>query len=196
MANLMPFDEINALESNIRKKKQLDADELEDEVLDLLILAYLMGEKQARTDLFGEEEELDDIDEMRDAEQRTDSLDTSPDDMLRVIFQPVADRTFAERIREYAESDDADSIDRVIETDAHRVYETAAFETAVRLGATKKTWHHMNDDRVRDPHWVLGGVTVPIDGLFWTDGSSAPRPMAFGVPELDINCRCFLSYGF
>ena len=43
---------------------------------------------------------------------------------------------------------------------------------------------------VRDAHVALNRETVPIDGPFSYLGYTAKYPGDFGVPELDINCRC------
>ena len=52
----------------------------------------------------------------------------------------------------------------------------------------------MLDDRVRDPHAYMEGLTVGLDDMFYTyTGDGAMYPGGFGVPELDINCRCFIT---
>ena len=86
-------------------------------------------------------------------------------------------------------------IARVIGTDAHRIYNDAMYDQAVRNGATKKTWCTMADLRVRDSHSYLDGVTIPIDAEFYTyKGNKTQYPGQFGVAEEDVNCRCWLTY--
>jgi hypothetical protein len=51
------------------------------------------------------------------------------------------------------------------------------------------------DDRVRDTHDPLEGVTVDWDEEFYTwDNDHAPYPGAFEKPENSVNCRCWLTY--
>lgn len=88
-----------------------------------------------------------------------------------------------------------DAIILVLETEMHRDANEAALETARHAGATTKTWQTMMDDKVRETHDYLLGVTVGIDDEFYTyDGSHAPAPGMFGVPEEDCNCRCELEF--
>jgi len=60
-----------------------------------------------------------------------------------------------------------------------------------------KTWVTVADDRVRDAHELLDGQTVSANDMFVIPsgdyrGFKADGPGLFGVPELDINCRCYL----
>ena len=56
-----------------------------------------------------------------------------------------------------------------------------------------KTWETMKDDRVRDEHQYLDGVSVGINDRFYTDdGDSAMYPGDFENPALNINCRCYV----
>ena len=53
----------------------------------------------------------------------------------------------------------------------------------------------MMDERVRDTHYPLEGVTIDMDDDFYTfDGDFASEPGAFMLPENNINCRCYLQY--
>jgi hypothetical protein len=57
-----------------------------------------------------------------------------------------------------------------------------------------KTWNTMNDDRVREAHEELEGVTVKYDEPFTNDYGTIMYP---GDPMADIenivNCRCYLT---
>ena len=93
------------------------------------------------------------------------------------------------------ESGTAYDIRRVVETDAHRVFNAALFTGAKKAGATKKTWQTMQDDRVRDTHDYLQGVTIGIDEEFYSyKGGSTLYPSQWGIAEEDINCRCWLTF--
>lgn len=179
---LFPFDEMNVL------KAQIDAAESDpegrkkrksyyiDEVTDLFVMAYVFGTDEVNWELGTNVEP--NIDEMRAAiEKRFDG------------------KNYIDRLNEYLESGTAYDINRVIETDTHRIYNAAKFNGAVRGGATTKTWNTMLDPKVRVTHDPLEGVTIPIDSEFVAvTGDRAMYPSGFGVPSLDINCRCYLTF--
>ena len=128
-------------------------------------------------------------------------IDSPPDEMARseAIYAEVAGKTFADRIREYAESDLASfmtSVALLLETDGHRCRSEGALAAGDALSSVgytiTKTWRTMGDKDVRDPHVRLEGKAVPLDEMFEIDGYRAPAPGLFGVAELDCNCRCEL----
>ena len=186
MINLADFDELNnAMRDQLELSAYTDADgkkrfsmtptEICDAVLDYLIFAYVMGVDSANEDL------------------GTD-IGVDNEEMSESIYRKVADKDFVDRVTEYAEDGDTESILRVVDTDMHYNAARAAENTARRGGATQKTWQTMEDDRVRDPHWWLQGVTVGLDEVFWTDGDYARYPGDFHRADLVVNCRCFLKY--
>ena len=152
-----------------------------DELLELLILAYVYG-----------------------ANRVDDELMPDVETMLQAIYKPIAGETFEQRVARRVEEDSlsAENLRRIIETDWHRVEETGAYDTAVlkadRTGKTAyKAWETMMDDRVRDTHWYIQSVVVPIGERFYTfDGDSARFPGDFEKPENNIRCRCELKYIF
>jgi HK97 family phage portal protein len=54
----------------------------------------------------------------------------------------------------------------------------------------RRQWIATPDDRTREEHADLDGEVVGIDEPFESGGSKAMAPGDFGVPELDIQCRC------
>lgn len=65
------------------------------------------------------------------------------------------------------------------------------FDDAEKAGVEiQKVWIAALDDRTRDAHADLDEKYADKDGLFHSGGYSAEGPGLFGVPELDINCRC------
>lgn len=111
------------------------------------------------------------------------------------IFRKFDGKDFTDRVREYAELGNANEILRVVETDGNRVYNTGGIEGARKEGATSKTWNTMLDDRVRDTHDPLQGVTVGIDDKFVTwDGDEARFPGDFEDPSNNVRCRCWLTF--
>lgn len=59
-----------------------------------------------------------------------------------------------------------------------------------------KEWCSMEDESVRDTHNHLNGKKIHVQDEFESKGRKAKCPCGFGVPEEDINCRCFLAYEF
>ena len=107
--------------------------------------------------------------------------------LSEVIYKKIDGKTFADRIAEY---DDAEKIKRVIETETHRCYNEGIQEVAEESKAYK-TWATMLDDKVRETHQYLEGVTVPWDDYFYTfDGDKALFPGGFEKAENCCGCRC------
>jgi hypothetical protein len=190
--DLMPFDELNKFREFVtayksemyhteRERRQF-RDDLEEYIEWLLIEAYSYGNVQARADLGL-------LDESRDY--------MNPDKIQAAIDKRVADKTAFERLAEYAEDDTStvEDFQRVAETDATRVYNTAVLDTAeeTKIPGIKKRWVTAEDDRVRDAHRWLDGVVVPLDAKFYVDGDSAYAPGGFSDPALNCNCRCEIS---
>jgi len=119
----------------------------------------------------------------------------SKEDGSKVVNKEIAGETFRDRVYKHAELGDTEAIIKVISTDGHRVWGNANYEEAKRQGKTTKIWHTMLDDRVRDPHQYLEGISVGIDEEFYTyNGDHALFPSQFGVAEEDCNCRCWVEY--
>lgn len=184
MDRLMPTDELSVLKEELdsdwqdpNRKKERKEDRI-DEILDMLIVAYVFGNEAANTMLES------------DIQVDVDTLNES-------VYKRIADKNWEERVREYYDSDTATVADimRVVETDTHRIYNDSILNVGEKVAntgkAVTKTWQTMLDDRVRDTHDYIEGVTVPVDSRFYTfDGDSARYPGDFTAPENNINCRC------
>ena len=187
MRNELLFDELNVLRMQLapveavngdgNKPKRIDPAYAEDSVLDLLIMAYMYG--------------VEDLNEQLGVMESVDA-----DRMYETVYKRVADKTFADRVREYAETGDVESIMRVAETEIERDYNTGSLDAAKGTGLKlNKTWVTMKDDRVRDTHEYLEGVTVPLEERFYTfDGDSALAPGGFSDANNNCHCRCVLLY--
>ena len=209
MRTLLPIDELNRIkemlvvsqyETDGKPKYNLDKDRFIDAVYEMLVMAFVYGTESANADLktaykFSREEQRTEIDKI------------------------IAGKTWRERVAEYLDNGGSvDEIMRVAETESHRVVndgiiavgnkaeQSETLEPVDLKGISKqnaqttplkgifKTWHTMLDDKVRDEHVELEGQKIPLKSKFSTwDGFLTDRPGMFGVPELDINCRCFLT---
>lgn len=178
-----PWDAINALEEKAEaaQTRAQNGDENAardyiDEVTELFEMDYMLGVQDASM-------------------QIGRSIDPDAREMAEAVNKVIEGKDYIQRISEYMQSGTPYDIARVVATDAHRIYNTAMFEAAKKGGATRKTWRTMGDPRVRDPHEYLDGVSIPIDAEFVTyTGDRARFPGEFGVPDLDINCRCWVTF--
>lgn len=190
MASVLPFDELNRFATQIRERygtRKLessdDYEDIIDEMLDLFLLAYAQGNTVTQ-------ENLAYLAPGRELQKPT------IDEVMQVVNAKVAGQTWEERTRDwFANGGSVEDIVRIAETETHRIANTAALDTAKRLGATKKTWVTMADDKVRDLHIPLEGMAVSIDSDFYTwDGDHAPAPGLFESAENNVNCRCELIF--
>ncbi len=186
MASILPLDELNRLNTEIRerfgkeslqKRDKREEEDIIDELLDLFLLAYAMGNSVTNDNL---------------------SSDYTPDvdDVMKVVDAKVAGKTWRERVEDYfANGGTGEDIARIADTETHRIANTAALDTAKYAGARSKTWVTMLDDRVRDTHDYLEGETVGINDDFYTyDGDHASAPGLFELAENNVNCRCELLF--
>lgn len=170
--------DINRTNLDDREEKFLPMEE--DIIEELLIMAYIFGDDDGRLDtgLFGDSQ----IDINR---------------MEKAINKKVADKNWRQRLKE---AKTAAERKRIANTEAYRVYNNAVLDVAIANGGKDangnplmKTWETMDDNRVRDTHSYLNGMTIPVADEFYTyNGNHAPYPHGFDKPEEDINCRCII----
>ena len=179
-----PWDELNTLRTKVESLEEITEDGVKtynrekvlDAVYEYLEYSWTMG--------------VDNVNE-----NLSTSFAVNDKEMRDSINQAIAGKTYRERIAEYADKGDLDSIMRVAETDSNRNSNEAAFLTAKKAGAKYKTWVTMDDERVRATHEYLHAMTIPIDDYFVTfDGDKALHPNGFSKPENNINCRCQLTF--
>ena len=193
---ILPLDEINRLEETLRSKEIIsktgkreyrDRDELFDLIAFLLETAYINGTMDAA--------------EQINALVGYDLLDSTfvPDRMNEVINKRLKDgKDWRDRITEHFDNGDSvEEIRRVLESECTRDANSGELDKAWDSGLElTKTWQTMLDDRVRETHDYLEGVTVGIYDKFYTfDGDSADAPGGFDLAENNVNCRCSLAFG-
>ena len=212
MDRLLPDDELSVIRQEIdadfaltpEERKQRKEDRI-DEILELLILSYMYGNEAANDMLFGTDfiESLGfDVDGQEEPEEIVRTIPIDTDSMNDAIYTKIADKDWAQRVTEYYDSETgtADDVYRVVDTDAHRVYNDAISNVGERAdGPDKpvwKRWETMLDDKVRDTHEYLQSMRVPMDRRFYTyDGDSARYPGDFSDPSNNVNCRCRIVIG-
>lgn len=196
---IFPFDELNALKFRIsehfntegRMKSKKDVEDIIDEMLDLFLLAYANGVDAISEQFAGQAAERG-----VSGEQFRESLKPSAEDLEKCIYQKIDGKTWEKRVWDWFDEGGTETdIFRIVETEAHRIGNTAADVTAKKAGAKEKVWQTMMDDKVRDTHFYLQSISVPVDGRFYTyDGDSARFPGDFTLAENNCNCRCELEY--
>ena len=182
------FDELAILRERLNadfslgtEQRKLFRDDRIDEILDMLIMAYVFGTEDA-------DEEL------------TVAETVVTDEMYAAVWKTIADKNWEQRVREYFDDPNGtvDDIMRVVETDTNRIYNDAVLNVGEKVSKrgekVTKTWNTVLDDKVRSTHSFIESVTVPIDKRFYTyDGDSARYPGDFTMPENNINCRCAIT---
>jgi hypothetical protein len=206
MNGLISNDELNVMSERLRadfalppeERKRIVKDRI-DEILDILIMQYIYGNEDAN-EMLGvnvDWSEQIDIEFSGSYPPGTEPYRVDTSRMESVINQIVADKTWRQRVEDWYASDNGtpDDIIRIIETESHRVYNDSILDVGEQAdketGGVYKTWFTMLDDRVRDSHVPLEGVTVPYHERFYTfDNDSAMAPGGFSDPKNNIGCRC------
>ena len=181
---VMNWDELNLLRSSVydlvsayrKSKDRKEVDHWCDYMEFVLCLIYDYGWKDA--------EQIVGIVPFRDG------LDD------KCVNLDIKGETWRDRIRQQLDEDSLDGILRIIDTEAHRDYNTGVYDAGKESGikGIKKQWQTMMDDRVRDTHSYLQNTIVGLDDVFYTfDGDSARFPGDFSLPENNVNCRCGIS---
>ena len=211
MDRLPPWDELSNLRTELDDTFQAGPEERKrrkpyiiDEILEMLIMAYMYGNEAGNTMLYGSDV-VDQIVPEQDGPNRVIGIDT--DDMNKSVFRVIADKTWEQRVSEYLDDENGtvDDVIRVVDTDMNRIYNDSILNVGERAEdeepeqgepkrTTMKKWVTMGDDRVRDTHDYLEGTSVPVNRRFYTfDGDSAMYPGGFELPQNNINCRCRIS---
>ncbi|MCD8201757.1 MAG: phage head morphogenesis protein [Clostridia bacterium] len=169
---LTMFDEINRLMPRILKNRKARED-----FHDFLLDAYVEG-LNAAAYIIGTEAELD-----------TERAE-------RVIdwYYPNADESVLDKFTAYIKGGDVGALWRLWESEAHRAYVQGEIDGAYDAGARKKVWCTMLDDRVRDSHAELEGVTLDLYESFQIGDDYADGPGLFSLAENNANCRCVLNF--
>ena len=181
---LTKLDELNVitLEIYYSANPKAKVKDVVDDIFDLLVDAYLLGNDHASEMM--ESMTVIDIDLMEAA-----------------IYRKIDGVDFTERAAKHVQEGDVTALQTLTESEYHRVYEEGVADGVEQFagehpGVTVlKTWRTVGDDRVRDTHEDLEGTTVPMGERFYTfDGDSALWPGGFSNAENNVNCRCWLNY--
>ena len=181
MKRILPIDELNVLKVKYGDSDtpitDFDLDDIIDDLLDLFLLSFANGVISIN-EKFG--------------------IDYAPSatKLEQTIYKKIDGATWEDRVRTWYENGGTTAdISRIAETESHRIGNEIAFEGAKAVGAKRKLWLTMLDDKVRDTHVYLESVSVGISDDFYSyDGDHAPYPGAFGKAENNVGCRCEVEY--
>lgn len=179
---LLKIDEVHRLTTvlqNDLKSAPLLTDEAKKWFEDLLVDAYIEGFVGASY-LLGE-----------DTSVQADKVNSA----VQFRYEPNQP-TVIDKFIQYCRYQQTDKIVPIVESEFHRLYNTGASDCAEQSKTDSvKTWLTMLDDKVRDTHFYLEGITIPKDGYFYTyDGDYALYPGDFKSASNNANCRCILQY--
>lgn len=182
MRYLADFDELHVMAATMLE--EYTEEEIVENILNILRVAYIRGAQKACEDLDWEWEDY--------------LLFGDEDWEQEVILKEIKGKNVIDRIREHVQANDPDKLAVVIDTEYHRDFNTGELNMGFyvdknRVTRVKKRWITMGDDKVRDTHSYLEGMEVNIDEKFYTfDGDSALSPGDFTLAENNINCRCII----
>lgn len=82
------------------------------------------------------------------------------------------------------------------ENESNVVLNYEELQEAITMGKTHKTWHTMQDRRVRHTHRYVDGKRIKIEEMFDVGNCQMMMPKDYenGTDEECVNCRCSLSY--
>lgn len=169
----MKFDEIHQLYGISTSSLKVLLDDLYRDMWDFYILGWIYAEEQA--------------------EQGHKAYPTNIDSLLYLTYEDGKDAF--DRMEEAYSDKDYPRISRIAETESHRMFNAGSIDRAKQSGLKHKRWETMLDDKVRENHEYLQGVSVPIDAQFISpDGDSADYPGGFSNASNNVNCRCVLEF--
>ena len=85
------------------------------------------------------------------------------------------------------------------ENEVNSITNYTDYAIALIKGMTRKTWHTMDDGKVRETHRMLEGKTIPIYEPFDLLGSymKFPKDESLGADKREIaGCRCWATYSY
>lgn len=192
-----------ALDENDAQRiaNEVDPGPLEEALIAAAIAAIALHAPQAAREAGSDPEEIDlehpRIQEhIEEQSSRAEMITaTTAALVLGILRQAISDQaTDAEirrRIRDGTLSEGR--LKNIARTEANRSANFARLEGITQSGVELKMWLTVRDEKVRDEHTRLEGVTVPTHAPFEIDGFEAMAPGGFGVARLDANCRCTIA---
>lgn len=173
------FDELNVLKTQFATYK-LAKEDAQQEFTDILIDAYVEGFVAAQQIIHGKSV-------------------VDPQKLRGTVQFSYNGQTIQQKFSDYYETGNTKDLSRLLDSEFHRVYNTAALDAAEQEQQNGKNilkqWLTVRDDKVRGTHEYIEGDMVPLDDVFVTyDGDYAQAPGEFQLAQNNANCRCILRF--
>ena len=167
---LLGFDEVNRLAEKFSVETELE--ELFEILYTVMYDAYIRG-----------------------YEPEEHKVEPPREDLIELlIFFKYDGKDPFDLLEEAYKDKDTVRIKTIFDNEYHRMFNAGAYDYGKEHCDTKK-WVTMNDIKVRDTHYYLEGIEVPVDAEFITyDGDAALYPGGFSNASNNVNCRCVLEY--
>lgn len=208
---IIPFDELNLPERNsyqdkTDKKVFLDdffdvipfhkeeririAEEIDDAILTMYELFYML--RPFDTNIVQKALQ----DDLRNIIYRNGYYNQEMEDYVISLSELIVLTTLKHSSEPYFFSED-----RAIDIGANEsltIMNYRELHDAIDEGYTYKTWWTMEDNRVRETHEEVDGVTIPIEDKFQVGEHLLAMPHDYNMmdiaPEEIVNCRCYMTY--
>lgn len=178
--HLAALDEMHDISNKLAKSLPASYEDLEENFIEGLYEAYMAGWLIACEEL------------------KISNMNPAYQHIINETDKQIAGKTVWDRLKEAIASGSEYEIKRLFETEWHRMQNTggyAAAKEASNRNSINKVWITMGDEKVRDTHEYLEGMTVGLDKEFYTfDGDHALFPGGFRNASNNVNCRCDCSY--
>lgn len=135
-----------------------------------------------------------------------DKIESFNEKIAEAFNLPYLDgSTVIEKATEHWLDGNSAKLKTLLDSEFHRAFADGSIDVAEFLDneyfapngkQLNKTWITVGDERVRDTHDFLDGMTIPLADYFVTyDGDKAKAPSGFKLAQNNANCRCILGYG-
>ena len=128
---------------------------------------------------------------------RTNLIYSLKEELTRGFVNGDTYPQISRRVKDLLEGDASKAI-RIVRTESTRIYNEAQYDSILHAEEQgiimTKTWISSRDDRTRESHEMLDGVTIPVDEPFVIDGDEGMFPGDFSEARNVINCRCTVEY--
>lgn len=185
------FDEMELTESEKEERKKF-AYEVEDMMLFIFALFLTMKE-------FGYMNKSYIISQLQSRYSeivlRYMDIDKYIEDYIREFSQETVDTTLKHIDDEFYLSEDRGLLISVNEANTTLNYKD--YESAIKVGKTRKRWLTEKDRKVRKTHKVLDDKTIPIEDVFIVGDTLMrfPHDTLYGIDYKELsNCRCVVRY--
>lgn len=122
-------------------------------------------------------------------------IDKYIEDYIQNFSEETVDVTLRHIDEPFYLSDDRSLL--ISENESNSIFNYQEFSEAIKKGKTRKRWITERDNKVRETHAEVNGITIPINEPFVVGNSLMmfPKDMSLNAEMQQItNCRCTIKY--